>query len=664
MKNDSKTSSGGILKKVVSALKNSVIVSSLDKFCSLIYRLLGSGMFARIFSGGAQHDYTANQKTAKRGVLTKAREWVSQKIETSHLVSWVNSLFSGLISCRLRVIGAYLLAFSIYTGLFSAISLILTNTTAGRYDAMVTLTEALTVLAVSVPFLISKKTVSGALNSSRLCSFIIETCGFTKSKLWSEEQGGKYAVDFVLGVLSGIMTMVIPTAYIFAGICAAIFAYIILSVPEFGVVCMFFLAALIPTKALAALTLFVSFAFFAKIIRGKRVFTFEKVDLFVAALGVLLIFGGFVSFSTASILPAVMYTCFIIGYFLVSCCVRSEDWLYRCVSAALWSGLIVAFYGILQYVLSSSTAGAWIDSDLFEGIAGRAVSTLENPNMLGEYLIMILPSAFAMWITGKGMSRKYSFVSFACLAMCLILTWSRGAWLGFIFAFVAFLLIWHRRSMWILVGGAFSIPFLPFILPQTIITRFTSIGNLADTSTSYRVSIWRAAVHMIEDYLITGIGIGEGAWRKIYPDYTLPGIEAAPHSHNLFFQIVLETGIFGIAFFFIILFFLVKISFTVFARLSGSNHAELEPNFARNRKLTIAGPLCGIFAVLIQGLTDNSWYNYRVYLMMWLTIGLIPAFVKNTRQKLSSVSSERPNKESRAEEASVDISLTNKSTNK
>lgn len=663
MKNDSKTSSGGILKKVTSVIKGSVIISALDKFCTLVYRLLGSGMFARIFSGGAA-DSPAEQKTARRGIFSKTREWISQKIETSHMISKINSLFAGLVSCRLRVIGTYLLTFAVYTGLFSAISLILTSTTAERYESLVLLTEALTVAAVSIPFLISKKTVSGALNESRICNFFIQICGFTKSKLWSDNKGGRYAVAFVLGILSGIMTMVLPTMYIFAGIIAAIFTYIVLSVPEFGVVCMFFLAALIPTKALAALTALVTFAFIVKIIRGKRVFSFEKVDLFVAALGVLLIFGGLVSFSSDSLWPAAMYTCFLVGYFLVSCCIRSEEWLYRCVGAALWSGLIVAFYGILQYVLSTSTAGAWIDSDLFEGIAGRAVSTLENPNMLGEYLIMIIPSAFAMWVTGKSMSRKYSFVSFACLSMCLILTWSRGAWLGFIFAFVAFLLIWHRRSMWLLVGGAFSIPFLPFILPDTIITRFTSIGNLADTSTSYRVSIWRAAVHMIEDYLFTGIGIGEGAWREIYPDYTLPGIEAAPHSHNLFFQITLETGIFGIAFFFIILFLLVKISFTVFAKLSRENHAELEPDFARNRKLAIAGPLCGLLAVLIQGLTDNSWYNYRVYLMLWLTIGLIPAFVKNTRNTLNSATSERPNKESGADEAFVDISLTQKPTDK
>ena len=273
---------------------------------------------------------------------------------------------------------------------------------------------------------------------------------------------------------------------------------------------------------------------------------------------------------------------------------------------------------------------------------------------------MILPMALASFISGKGLPRKYAFVSFACLGMCLILTWSRGAWLGFIFALVAFLLIWNRRAMWLVVMGLISVPFLPFVLPDTIVSRFTSIGNLADSSTSYRVNIWRGAMHMAYDHILTGIGVGEGAWREIYPDYTLPGIEAAPHSHNLFIQITLETGIFGIIIFFVILFLLAKLAFTMFARLSTEDTGGLEKTFSLSRRLAVAGPLCGLFAVLIQGLTDHSWYNYRVYLMFWLMIGLIPAFVKSTHASLKHGGNRLNKKSDCTDEASADILLSKK----
>ena len=66
-------------------------------------------------------------------------------------------------------------------------------------------------------------------------------------------------------------------------------------------------------------------------------------------------------------------------------------------------------------------------------------------------------------------------------------------------------------------------------------------------------------------------------------------------------------------------------------------------------------PLCGIFAVLIQGLTDYSWYNYRVYLMFWLVAGLIPALAKNARRAADAGTAETL--ENGTDTASADIKL-------
>lgn len=162
---------------------------------------------------------------------------------------------------------------------------------------------------------------------------------------------------------------------------------------------------------------------------------------------------------------------------------------------------------------------------------------------------------------------------------------------------------------------------------------------------------------MAYDHIVTGIGVGEGAWREIYPDYTLPGIEAAPHSHNLYIQITLETGIFGILFFTIALFLVAKLAFSLFSRISENGSDKLERNFTVSRKLAIAGPLCGLLAVLIQGLTDNSWYNYRVYLMFWLMIGLIPAFVKSTNSVLDTSAGKISVNPDSADEATADIRI-------
>ena len=44
--------------------------------------------------------------------------------------------------------------------------------------------------------------------------------------------------------------------------------------------------------------------------------------------------------------------------------------------------------------------------------------------------------------------------------------------------------------------------------------------------------------------------------------------------------------------------------------------------------------VAGVFAVLVQGMTDYAWYNYRVYLMFWLIVGLTSAYIRAGRAML------------------------------
>jgi hypothetical protein len=251
-----------------------------------------------------------------------------------------------------------------------------------------------------------------------------------------------------------------------------------------------------------------------------------------------------------------------------------------------------------------------------------------------------------------GVPKFWHAICLILLLVCMVETWSRGAWLGLIFAALLFLFMWHRRSVWVILAGIASIPILPMVLPASIVSRFTSIGNMTDSSTSYRVYIWRAVVNMLEDYSLTGIGIGESAWDRIYPMYSYNGIEAAPHSHNLYFQIWLENGLCGILVFLLFLFLLYQSGFTLFSKLSGKTGLittdiservmrENVTNFAAENigttmdrgkaqlRISVAGPLCGILAVMVQSMTDYTWYNYRLFLMFWLVCGLASAYAKN-----------------------------------
>ncbi len=154
---------------------------------------------------------------------------------------------------------------------------------------------------------------------------------------------------------------------------------------------------------------------------------------------------------------------------------------------------------------------------------------------------------------------------------------------------------------------------------------------MSDSSTSYSVYIWRAVVRMISDNPYSGIGIGEGAWDRMYPMYSYIGVEAAPHSHNLYLQIWLELGVFGLIFFIVFLFLLYQSGFTFFKKLSGNSmlsNTDISEEIMRSNiisrdsdvksdaknskiqlRISTIGPMCGILAVLAQGIPRQSVFD-------------------------------------------------------
>ena len=57
------------------------------------------------------------------------------------------------------------------------------------------------------------------------------------------------------------------------------------------------------------------------------------------------------------------------------------------------------------------------------------------------------------------------------MCVCMILTFSRGAWLGLLFAGAVFAVLWHPQ---LILLAPFALVGLYFVLPETVISRFTS----------------------------------------------------------------------------------------------------------------------------------------------------------------------------------------------
>ncbi|MHC1695074.1 MAG: O-antigen ligase family protein [Eubacteriales bacterium] len=343
---------------------------------------------------------------------------------------------------------------------------------------------------------------------------------------------------------------------------------------------------------------------------------FEVMDLTVLFFALTVLGSGVVSVSPGSLKPSLLMLCFICGYFVVVNLIRSSDIIRRSVVSIVLSSFAVSLYGIYQKVAGLDQT-TWTDTSMFEEMAGRVVSTLENPNVLGEYLILTIPLSLVCLVLAKGIWKPAMAVVSGVQLLCLVFTLSRGAWIGFIIGLVVLLYIYNSRVLAVYAAGLLCVPLLPAVLPESIIKRFTSIGDLADSSTSYRVSIWQAALDMLGDLWRSGIGLGSQAFGAVYPEYSLAGIESAPHSHNLFLQISIESGLIGLLLFLALVLLLLQLTLS---------YISSAPD--KGLRLAAGACICSIIGVLVQGMTDYIWYNYRVFFMFWIIAALCVAICR------------------------------------
>jgi len=271
---------------------------------------------------------------------------------------------------------------------------------------------------------------------------------------------------------------------------------------------------------------------------------------------------------------------------------RSEKKLALLSSLSL---LIVSVIGVGQYLFGVAEL-RWVDANRFSNIGGRVTSLFSNPNILAVYLLLYFP--LSLWATfspqNRGRVRFFYATSTVFCTLCILLTWSRGAWLGLFLECLLFLLFHssktRRAILWLLPLAFFSIP----LLPQSFRARLFSIGDLGESSIRYRLLTWQGALRMLLSHP-EGIGIGERAWRAIFPHFAVSGTKTVMHAHNVFLQVATELGVVGL------LLFLLLVAISLLRALRAGK----------------AALLAAISGTLVMGFFDHLWYYPGMIVPFW-----------------------------------------------
>lgn len=237
---------------------------------------------------------------------------------------------------------------------------------------------------------------------------------------------------------------------------------------------------------------------------------------------------------------------FFIGYYLLSQKEEVQKYLYFMIVLAFAIGL----YGIIQKFAGVQTPQSWIDSS--EGITFRAFSIVQSPNVLGAYMILMIPITLSFLFIEKNKVKKLLFLVFL-LAMlgALYLTLSRGAWIALLASFAIIGSLYNRKILIVGIGIAvLALIFVPSVNKR--VSHLFSKSYVESSIKDGRIARWISAYDRMRNDPFFGSGLGHygGAVAKrnlntIYVD-------------SYYFKTLGEMGIVGLAIFLWLLFVLMK----------------------------------------------------------------------------------------------------------
>lgn len=287
----------------------------------------------------------------------------------------------------------------------------------------------------------------------------------------------------------------------------------------------------------------------------------------------------------------------------------SEMWVV--LNAFVLSGVIVALYGLWQYATGQNLITA-------EGGLLRLRSIYGSPNNVALYLERILPLLIATGLLGTraihGRRRWFYLAALIPLAAALLLSFSKGAlFLGIPASLAVVFWVWQRRAgrrtwPWLVTGVVIGVA---AVIVASQMPALAARLDLFGTTGFFRVSLWRAAVHMFADHPWFGVGLDNFLY-AYRGRYILDAAWQEPnlnHPHNILLDFATRLGFLG----------LVTGGWLIgeAARAAWRALRNAGPTW-----LPVAAGLSGaLAAMLAHGLVDHSFFLIDLAFTFFLILG-------------------------------------------
>jgi len=330
-------------------------------------------------------------------------------------------------------------------------------------------------------------------------------------------------------------------------------------------------------------------------------------------------------------LEAMLNLLAITGLFLAAAvCVRGTPMLRGLAFFQVLAALPVAALGILQHFRPELLPAA-------NSYPGRALGPFGQPNRMGGYIVASIPVALALAFSAQDRVLKTGLLlaTFG-LVFCLIVTYSRGAWIGLgagLLILAAAFLRWPellpRPAILAAALAALAVPVL-FLLPS-ILARVEARPSTApawnlpidperEGSGAMRRAIWSGALDAALRRPVIGNGIGtfreafDRAKSPVMKQLEAEGGRTADQAHNHYLGLLAERGALGLAAFAVLT-----------ALMFGAAATAMASGTPAMGRVLVAGLAGSVGALLVHGLVDDNLSLVPHGTLLFANLGLLAA---------------------------------------
>ena len=276
----------------------------------------------------------------------------------------------------------------------------------------------------------------------------------------------------------------------------------------------------------------------------------------------------------------------------------------RAVFATLWAVVLAGVVASVAALADPLTSKTFLDLNT------RPAGPYPSPNHLALFLERTAAVGLALALFTRESRWAGGATSF--VSLIVLRTLSLGAWLGLGASSLVLFALRGRRWAIGAAGGlviatALALMVLP---PERTLDRLSPEHGTA----LFRIEIWTAAVHMLADHPVLGVGLDNFLY-QYRSRYMLPEAWEEPnisHPHNWVLDFWLSLGLPGLA-----------AGVTAVIWIGRAAHRRFRHPASASDAALGAASLGVLLAFLIHGSLDNSYFLVDLAIVWWILIGLL-----------------------------------------